>query len=292
MCCHALMDGRTAVENYSLFTDLALAGEKLTYSAEGGYNWTDLEGVTNAQGQSKFSFDEPGEYLISTKANQNYTGTTYAKTAKELKAMAVTLGENYVAANDDSTKDGYPILTWQASEADTGFELTVKVAPSTASIDFYHTSGYDENQRDILGTEIEAIDQGIVDGYHQYVLTLDGEGTVSCCGYDGDDKSLGGNTFDYLVDSELGSDGQPIDKEQIVYLRQVNFFSSAKIDNEYITADKYSVTVTDNSCRVATMGAPFGVLTGFDVTPVMIYVHGNANLYNYLIEPLGELAQL
>jgi len=72
------------------------------------------------------------------------------------------------------------------------YEVTIHVAPSTANAVFY--AGGDTTTA--LTTEVA--DKGIVENYHQYVLTVP-EGTYTYRGTDGD-TNLGGMTFEVPFD--------------------------------------------------------------------------------------------
>lgn len=164
------------------------------------------------------------------------------------------------------------------------YNVTVKVAPSTANVKFYSCHGFDENKKDILGEEITATDVGVVDKYHQYSLVLK-EGRYSFRGADADGASLGGMTFTIPPANAAEA------TEYTITLRQVDVYTTTKYDGtNYATENEYTTTVADYEENFATAGAPYkkGNYTRY---PYLLYALGNPLPYSIELIPNAETAE-
>ena len=158
------------------------------------------------------------------------------------------------------------------------FQVTVKVAPSAATVKFY--SGSDAT------TEIteNVYDDGIVGGYHQYTLVAP-EGMYSYRAWEGE-QYLGGMEFKVPIADEYASDGTLMGKGQVLTLKRVNFVTtSAKITQP----EDYTVHLLPQDLKEAIPGTNYVNENGNVVSPIMVNAGGNALTYNMVIDINGEL---
>lgn len=157
------------------------------------------------------------------------------------------------------------------------YDVTVNVGPATARVEFYKCAGFDENGYDILGSKINTTDNGINDdtSYHVYSMKLD-KGTYSFRATDADGNSLGGMTFDIPTQVEVDNIQS---KSEEIYLKQIDVYTTTKIDGMYATEEQYSTEVLDAEGRRATVGRAYRDSSSRTRYPYMVYANGNAELY-------------
>lgn len=158
------------------------------------------------------------------------------------------------------------------------YQVTVKVAPSEATVKFY--SGSDATAEI---TE-NVYDDGIVDGYHQYTFVAP-EGLYSYRAWEGE-QYLGGMEFNVPIDDEYASNGTLIGKGQILTLKRANFLTTS----EHITeVGDYTVHLIPQDLREAVNGTNYVNESGNVVCPIMVNAGGNALTYNMVVDVNGEL---
>ncbi len=161
-----------------------------------------------------------------------------------------------------------------------GYEVTVNVAPSTAEVTFY--AGSDTTTA--LTTEVK--DNGVVDNYHQYILTVP-KGTYTYRGVDGE-TDLGGMTFDVPFDEEIMSDGTASGEGLKLVLRRVNYYTT----NTAITAiGDYTLRLIPGIMPEPVNGTQYIDENNRVVTPVLMMARGNAITYQQHITINGDLAE-
>lgn len=159
------------------------------------------------------------------------------------------------------------------------YQVTVKVAPSAATVKFYSDS---DATKEI--TE-NVYDDGIVDGYHQYTLVAP-EGVYYYRAWEGN-VSLGGMEFKVPIPDEYASNGTLMGKGQILTLRRLNFVTKS----EHITKpEDYTVHLIPQDLHEAVNGTNYVNESGNVVCPIMINAAGNALTYNFVVDINGELA--
>jgi len=158
------------------------------------------------------------------------------------------------------------------------YKVTVKVAPSAATVKFYSDS---DATKEI--TE-NVYDDGIVDGYHQYTFVAP-EGMYSYRAWEGE-QSLGGMEFKVPIADEYKDDGTLMGKGQVLTLKRVNFVTtSAKITQP----EDYTVHLLPQDLKEAIPGTNYVNENGNVVSPIMVNAGGNALTYNMVIDINGEL---
>ena len=176
---------------------------------------------------------------------------------------------------------GITTLTASATEVtvpEGWYQVTVKVAPSAATVKFYSDSD--------ATTEIteNVYDDGIVDGYHQYTFVA-AEGTYSYRAWEGE-QFLGGMEFKVPIADEYASDGTLMGKGQVLTLKRANFVTTS----EQITQpEDYTVHLLPQDLREAVNGPSYVNESGNVVCPIMVNAGGNALTYNLVIDINGEL---
>lgn len=145
--------------------------------------------------------------------------------------------------------------------------ITVKVAPSTIDVNFYECDGFDKDNYDILGEEVSAVDNGVVDNYHVYTMTVP-QGTYSFRG-----TNVGGMTFDVADESEME-----------IVLRQTDVYTTTKYDGEnYPTENEYTTKIVDSDGMTATAGTPY--IDTYTKFPYLLLANGNAEQYTMQLIP-------
>jgi len=158
------------------------------------------------------------------------------------------------------------------------YEVTIHVAPSTANAVFY--AGGDTTTA--LTTEVA--DKGIVENYHQYVLTVP-EGTYTYRGTDGD-TNLGGMTFEVPFDEEILSDGTASGEGLSMTLRRMNYYTT----NKAVTAvGDYTLRLVPGTLPDVVNGDQYIDASNRVVTPVLVMARGNAMTYQQMVTIHGEL---
>lgn len=173
---------------------------------------------------------------------------------------------------------GIMTVTASAASDSTIYTVTVKVAPTDATVKFYSDSN--------ATVEITegVTDNGVVDGYHQYTLVAP-EGTYSYRAWEGE-QSLGGMEFKVPIADEYASDGTLMGKGQVLTLKRVNFVTtSAKITQP----EDYTVHLLPQDLPEAVTGTNFVNENGNVVCPILVNAAGNALTYNMVIDINGEL---
>lgn len=205
-------------------------------------------------------------------------------------------GTYYVAARDANVGDTElaciaPAITKVNVEApalEGEYEVTVNVGPSTANVKFYNCAGFNENGYDILGKELSVTDNGVNSetSYHTYTMKLD-KGTYSFRATDSEGNSLGGMTFDIPNETEVDNIKS---KSSEIYLRQVDVYTTTKIDGAFANESQYSTQVMDADGKLATVGKSYLDSNGRTRYPYMIYANGNAELYTFKFIPTNEVS--
>ena len=171
-------------------------------------------------------------------------------------------------------------LATEITVPDGYYQVTVKVAPTEATVKFYSDSD--------ATTEIteNVYDDGTVDGYHQYTFVAP-EGTYSYRAWEGE-QFLGGMEFKVPIADEYASDGTLMGKGQVLTLKRVNFVTtSTKITN----TDDYTLHLYPQDLSEAVNGTSYVNENGNVVAPIMVNAAGNALTYNCSVDVNGELGK-
>lgn len=217
----------------------------------------------NDNGTCSITFDSAGTYYVVSR-DVNYGDTEFACIAPGVTKVNV-------------------VSPVQEGE----YEVTANVGPSTANVKFYSCAGFDENGYDILGKELNVTDNGVNSetSYHTYTMKLD-KGTYSFRATDADGNSLGGMTFDIPSETEVDNIES---KTSEIYLRQLNVYTTTKIDSAYANENQYSTEVTDTDGKSVTVGKAFADSSSRTVYPYFVYANGNAELYTVSLIPTDEV---
>ena len=197
---------------------------------------------------------------------------SYTPAAEGVTALVFT-------ANDGTADSAAYTVSLTAARTTT---LTFRVGPSTDSVTFYATTGYDANGVDQYDANapLTATDGGVVSNYHVYTVKVPVTvTTISFRGTDASGNSLGGMTVD--VDDAVGG---------VITLTQVELYVATSIGGSYPTAEQVIASVKDADNKTATHGSTYvsGGLTRFRF---LLFAGGNAELYSYYAIPQGALAQ-
>ena len=160
--------------------------------------------------------------------------------------------------------------------------LTFRVAPSTVTVTFYATTGYDADGVDLYdaSSPLTASDGGVLSGYHIYtVIVPDTSETISFRGTDASGNALGGMT----ADAANAING-------VITLRQTEPYIRTS-DNASPTAAQAQVVIRDADYRMATYGSTYAGADGRTRFRYLLFAGGNAELFTYYAVPQGELAQ-
>ena len=169
------------------------------------------------------------------------------------------------------------------------YDVTVHVGPATANVEFYKCDGFDENGFDILGDKLSVTDNGVNQdtSYHTYSMSLD-RGTYSFRATDADGNSLGGMTFDVPAESQADN----VESNQSdVYLRQVDIYTTTKIDGVYANETQYSTEAMDADGKLATHGKVYVDSSNRTRYPYMLFANGNAELYTFKLIPTAAVSE-
>lgn len=165
------------------------------------------------------------------------------------------------------------------------YDVSVKVLPADAEVEFYKTAGFDDDGYDIIGEKVE-VTSGTDENYHLYTMTLP-EGTYSYRAKNAEGSSLGGMTFD--VPNAESVDGENASCD--IVLREVDLYTATKLDGEnYATAEQYKAEVYDADGKQAVGGKSYVDGKGYTKYPYMLFAGGNTELYIHKLIPIGEYA--
>lgn len=228
-----------------------------------------------------------GEFALSAKiapSNATNQEVVWASsnesvaTVSDGHVVAVGAGECEITATVDGITATCVVSVFDTTEE--LHEVTVNVAPSTAEVTFY--DGSDTTKA--LTTEVK--DNGVVDKYHQYILTVP-EGKYTYRGVDGE-TDLGGMTFDVPFDEEIMSDGTASGEGLKFVLRRVNYYTT----NKAITAvGDYTLRLIPGIMPEPVNGTQYIDENNRVVTPVLMMARGNAITYQQHITINGNLAE-
>ncbi|MEG2174413.1 MAG: DUF4430 domain-containing protein, partial [Oscillospiraceae bacterium] len=309
----AAMKGRPGTET-TVITPQAIPNAILhTVDVKTG-RLTAQDAVTDAQGKVTYHFPQAGQYILTAVGCVSANGSdvplilswcavtvepvhTVQNAIDAIKAIgtvninsdsaiaAAQLAFEALSETERAQVSNVDVLTTAvhsyAALKDVS-SITVKVGPSTADVRFYHNDGFAADGTDKLGMPALAVDKGVVDQYHQYML-ITRRGTIGYRATEGA-QTLGGMTFQVPAKVGGGMNGDPIS------LRRNNLYTSTKLDGtNYPTAAQYTVVVNDAQGKTATNGAPYQ--DDQTVYPVMLYAGGNTELYTFSYVPLGEYAK-
>ncbi len=215
--------------------------------------------VTDDSGKAAVTFDQPGKYIISA---------VKTKSVNDSIVTAITA----------------PVCVITVSDAAKKYDVTVKAAPYTANVQFYKCTGFDQEGRDIAGSEVYAQDGGTQNNYHIYTLSLP-EGRYSFRAANSEGESLGGMSFEVPPEN-----AQENDSSFEITLRQADIYTTTKYDGtNYATENEYTATVSDSQGNYAWAGTPYksGNYTRF---PYMLCAVGSAYPYTVKLIPDTEIA--
>lgn len=224
---------------------------------------------------------------VTEKLPEEATEELPEEAAEELpEEVAEELSEETVEElSEEKTEEVYEELEMpvffagSAVSEEKTYTVTVNVAPKTASVEFY--SG--DNAQTKLG-EGKVTDKGEVGNYHQYELTVS-KGTYSYRAVDGG-TNLGGMSFEVPF-SEVMADGSIKDEQKMTLVR-ANFYTT----NSSVTkTDDYDIEILPGSMRAVVNGDKYIDSNKRVVTPTMLWAHGNAMLYNWVVTLHGDLAK-
>ena len=173
---------------------------------------------------------------------------------------------------------GIMAVTASAASDSTIYTVTVKVAPTNATVKFYSDSN--------ATVEITegVTDNGVVDGYHQYTFVAP-EGTYSYRAWEGE-QFLGGMEFKVPIADEYASDGTLMGKGQVLTLKRVNFETGHSAITQ---VGDYTVHLIPQDLKEAVSGTNYINDSNHVVCPIMVNAGGNALTYNMVIDINGEL---
>ena len=151
------------------------------------------------------------------------------------------------------------------------YKVTVKVAPSAATVKFYSDSD--------ATTEIteNVYDDGIVGGYHQYTFVAP-EGTYSYRAWEGE-QFLGGMEFKVPIADEYDSNGELMGKGQVLTLKRVNFTANGV----FTVPEDFTLSLIPQDLKEAVPGTNYVNEDNNVVAPIMVNAGGNALTYNAVI---------
>jgi len=230
---------------------------------------------TDENGNVSVSFEAAGTYYLTCKGEISYYDAMWGMDNTGVLSPAYT---KITVVEEQSVTP--PV---QAGE----YDVTVYVGPSTANVEFYECNGFDANGYDVLGRKISATDNGVSQdtSYHTYTMKLD-KGTYSFRATDENGNSLGGMTFDIPTSVEVDNIES---KASEIYLRQVDVYTTTKIDSVYANESQYSTQVIDSDGKFATAGKVYLDSSNRTRYPYMIYANGNAELYTVKLIPTDEI---
>ena len=230
---------------------------------------------TDESGNVSVSFETAGTYYLTCKGEISYYDAMWGMESTGVLSPAYT---KITVVEEQS--DIPPV---QAGE----YDVTVYVGPATANVEFYECSGFDANGFDVLGKKISATDNGVNQdtSYHTYTMKLD-KGTYSFRATDENGNSLGGMTFDIPTAVEVDNIES---KASEIYLRQVDVYTTTKIDGVFANESQYSTQVIDSDGKLATAGKAYLDSSSRTRYPYMIYANGNAELYTVKLIPTSEV---
>ena len=231
--------------------------------------------ITDENGNVTVSFDAAGTYYLTCGGNVTYFDSMMGFESEGVLSPAYI---KIIVTDEEEIPNPEP---------EGEFDVTVNVGPATASVEFYKCAGFDENGYDILGSRINATDNGINDdtSYHVYTMKLD-KGTYSFRATDADGNSLGGMTFD--IPTQVEVDNIESNTSEI-YLRQLDVYTTTKLDGVYAKEEQYSTEVMDADGRLATVGKAYLDSSARTRYPYMVYANGNAELYTVKLIPSDEV---
>lgn len=272
-------------------------GDELTVNEGDTVDFTVMGASTNAWGASEGPI-QLGNDLISVCCGDSLD-TLEEKQLDDNNVCSITFdkaGTYYVVARDVNYNDTElaciaPAITKvnvEESVQEGEYEVAVNVAPSTASVRFYNCGGFDENGYDVLGKELRVTDNGVNSetSYHTYTMKLN-KGTYSFRATDANGNSLGGMTFDIPTAVEVDNIES---KSSEIYLRQVDVYTTTKIDGVFAKESQYSTKVMDADGKIATAGKSYIDSNGRTRYPYMIYANGNAELYTFKFIPTDDVS--
>ena len=271
--------GTPAVAQTPVFSADLSAGEVIYTTGQAAAALTVAAGVTD-------------DGTVTYRWYSSADGVTYAPIggaqSNTYSPLTVSAGTTYyyaVATNTlgDSTASAtsaVACVTVVPADTDT-YSLTFHVAPATAAVTFYATTGYDANGADLYDASapLTATDGGTTGGYHVYTVTIPASvTTISFRGTDAFGNALGGMTVSAR------------DVTGIITLRQTEAYVR-QINDAYPTADQALFVIRDADYHKATYGSIYTGSNGRTLFRYLLLAGGNAELYTYNTVPQGALTQ-
>ncbi|MDO4477635.1 MAG: cell wall-binding repeat-containing protein [Lachnospiraceae bacterium] len=274
-------------------TEKVMAGEDVTVKVTGymacfeGSNYLTPEAAAACNKPvvgAALAFVDPtsGEVGAPIKVNDKVV-LTDAKGEATFK-MPAEVDDYYLTAisyvSEDEDVDDIAVfmnpVKLEAGEVTDGFNtITINAVPSTVDVTFYSDA-----DASVKVQKSRVKDNGVVDGAHQYVLTVP-DGTYSYRAEDGD-VDLGGMSFSLPIPENVTT----TEDNTVMKLVRVNWYTANK---SVANIGDYELTVNAGAEKVTT-GGQYKDSSNRIVTPGMVWAYGNAKLYNWSYKLNGELA--
>jgi hypothetical protein len=262
-----------------------LAGEP--WNASFRYTWTRTNAWTDSS--ATFAIDSPNPTIKPDVAAGGY----YYRCRVTSVITVPTASGTMTLTSPSHTSAPIYVHIQPAEGTGPAHEVTVKVGPNTAGLSFYETTGFDEAGHDVPGDPVAASGPGVDGSYRTYTLSLL-PGTYSVRGTaplyapgqaEASSMDVGGTSF--TVPSETAGDEALSDA---VTLRVANIYTTTKANGVSLTANDYSVSLTDGAGTSPIIGA-FNHYNNNASTPAYAALVRAGETYSLTLTPALGISQ-